>query len=278
MLMDAVERASSFFQDNGRTIDQARFHYHFGELSQEDLLDVLRGYQNPDGGFANGLEVDIAAPDSNPFATDLALQVCLLAGAPGEHDLLQRAVAYLERAQDGEGNWRFSEAIYAHALAPWFQGWQWPNLNPSCSIAGHLRELGLGSETLHARVESLFGRLANPLDLVGDDFYAVMPYAFYFLPEWEHPQREFYLAGLLWWLIRQHRNDSLPDHGHFFEYVRSPDSYPARNLPAEILATRLDGLAAEQQEDGGWPSPYDPRWRGWATVQNLLVLQAFGRI
>jgi hypothetical protein len=37
-------------------------------------------------------------------------------------------------------------------------------------------------------------------------------------------------------------------------------------------------LAAEQQEDGGWPTPYNPNWRGWVTVQNLLVLRAFGKI
>jgi hypothetical protein len=276
--MNPIAKAGSFFEQNGREIDQARFQYHFGDLSLEGLLDVLGRYQNPDGGFAHGLEVDIAAPESNPFATDLALQICILASAPAEHELLQRTVAYLEGTQDEEGNWRFAESIYVHALAPWFQGWQWPNLNPSCSIAGHLRALGLGSERLHARVESLFGRLANPLDLASDDFYAALPYAFYFLPEWEHPQREFYLSGLLWWLIRQHRTNSLADNGHFFEYIQRPDSYPGRNLPADILAARLDGLADEQQEDGGWPSPYDPRWRGWATVQNFLVLKAFGRI
>ena len=68
------------------------------------------------------------------------------------------------------------------------------------------------------------------------------------------------------------------DGSHFFQYVRTPHTYTARHLPERLLAERLDMLAAEQDDDGGWPTPYDPQWRGWFTVQNLLVLQAFGRV
>jgi hypothetical protein len=49
-------------------------------------------------------------------------------------------------------------------------------------------------------------------------------------------------------------------------------------LPAHILKRRLDMLEAEQQADGGWPTPYNEGWRGWFTDQNLLILRAFGRI
>lgn len=276
--MDVIARAQQFFQDNGRDIDRARFAYHFGDGSQDDLLKALGRYQNLDGGFGHGLEPDIQAPDSNPFATQLALQVCLQADVPREHPLLQSAVAYLERTQDEEGCWRFSEGIYTHELAPWFQGWEWPNLNPSCPLVGLLRELGLGSETLHARVERLFERLARVEDLAGDDFYAVLPYAGYLMPEWTHPRRELYLSGVLWWLIRQHLADKLADSDHFFTYVRGPSSYVGRHLPENMLAERLDRLEAEQAEDGGWPSPYNAQWRGWTTVQNLLALRAFGRV
>ena len=276
--MDAIAQARSFFQSNGRDIDRARFEHHFGDLSLEELLSILGRYQNSDGGFGNGLEPDISAPDSNPFAIDLALQVCIQARVPGEHELLRRTVDYLESTQTEEGEWRLTEGVYAQDLAPWFQGWEWPNLNPACPIAGHLQELGLGSERLHGRVARLFERLADPLDLVSDEFYKIGQYATYFFPQEEHPQRDFYLSGVLWWLIRQHSTGKLADNGHFFEYVRSPHTYIGKQLPASILAGRLDSLAAEQEEDGGWPTPYDPHWRGWVTVQNLLILRAFDRI
>lgn len=274
--LERVQKAGEFLKAAGRDIDQAQYAYHVDGAPLDELMGVLARYQNADGGF-RGLEVDIAAPESNPFATELALHICTWADVPREHPLLRAAVDHLERTQDGEGNWRFAPAIYEHPLAPWFQGWEWPNLNPSCTIAGLLRQLGLGSTELHARVERLFERLARVEDLTGEEYYGARPYAYYFLPEWEHRQRELYLSGVLWWLIRQAQNPEL-DGNHFFSYAPRPDVYTARMLPERILAPRLDMLEAEQQADGGWPTPYDPRWRGPVTVANLLVLRAFGRL
>lgn len=275
--MNSVARARDFLASQGRDIDRVRFDYHFGKASQEELLAVLGRYQNPDGGFF-GLEVDIKAPASNPFATELALLICLQANIAREHALLQRAVQYLETTQEEDGGWRFSPAIYEHELAPWFQDWQWPNLNPACTLAGLLKELGLGSSRLHDRVERLFETRAHVKDVATGEFYDVRSYAYYFLPDWQHPQREFYLSGLLWWLIRQQVEGKLADALHFFEYARRPQSYLGQHLPVSMLAAELEQLVAEQQEDGGWPSPYDAGWRGWFTVQSLLVLQQFGKL
>jgi hypothetical protein len=276
--MQAVTRAGEFFARHGREIDRARFRFHFAGGTQEEVLDALGRYQNEDGGFGHALEPDITAPASNPFATEWALLVCLQAGVPREHPLLARTVGYLEASQYEDGSWRFSPEVYAHEMAPWFQGWEWPNLNPAGSLAGLLRELGLGSPRLHGRVADLFAQLARPTDLLGDEFYGVRPYALYALPDGEHPHQELYRAGMLWWLIRQHIENKLPDAPHFFEYARTPQTYTARNLPGDILAAELERLEAEQAEDGGWPSPYAEHWRGAFTVQGLLVLRAFGRI
>lgn len=276
--MDTIDRARSFFAAHGREVDRARFEHHFGELPLEEMLAALGRYQNPDGGFGNGLEPDITAPDSNPFATELALECCLLANVPREHPLLQRTVAYLEASQPEDGCWRFSKGVYQHPLAPWFQGWQFPNLNPACTIAGLLRELGLGSARLHERVAQLFAAHQNVADLAGDNFYAARPYAYYLLPESDNPRRELFLSGLLWWLIRGHLAGSIASPGHFFAYVPSPRSYTGRLLPAPIIAEQLERLEQEQQEDGGWPSPYAEHWRGPTTVGNLLTLRAFGRV
>ncbi len=60
--MNRVAEAKRFFESHGRDIDRARFAYHFGEMPQAEMLEVLARYQNPDGGFGHGLEVDIKAP------------------------------------------------------------------------------------------------------------------------------------------------------------------------------------------------------------------------
>ena len=144
-----------------------------------------------------------------------------------------------------------------------------------------LRELGLGSERLHAQVARLFERLAQPEDLLGESFYGVRAYAYYFLPEPDgraSPERELYISGLLWWLIRQHVEGKIEDATHFFEFVRMPHTYTGRLLPQAILEKELDLLAEGQLEDGGWPTPYAEHWRGPVTVQNLITLKQFGRV
>lgn len=275
--MEQIAKAREFLDAHGREVDRARFDYHFEGGERAGLLAALGRYQNADGGFGHALEVDIAAPDSNPFATELALLACLWAGTPADEPLLARAAAYLERARTPDGDWRFSDAVLAHDIAPWFAHWEWPNLNPACTLAALLRQLGLGSPQLHGRVAALFERLAKPDAIPDGDFYAVRPYAYYFLADTPHPERERYLDAIAGWLLRQLRDDAL-DGAHFFEYVRAPDSPIARRLPPEALAERLDRLAAEQAVDGGWPSPYNAAWRPWVTTQNLLALHAFGRV
>jgi hypothetical protein len=276
--VDTIEKAGTFLGERGRAIEQKRFAFHFADGSRDALVEALQRYQNDDGGFGHGLEPDITAPDSNPFTTEMALRICLAAGISGDDPLVQRIADYFEQTQDPDGDWHFAPGVYEHDLAAWFAAWTFPSLNPSCVIAGLLRVFGLGSEQLLARVDDLFQRQSNPTDLLGDQYYAVRPYALYFTAQPNHPQRELYLSGVLWWLLRQDAQSNLPDAGHFFEYVGEPDSFVGKNLPSRIIDEQLDRLQAEQQDDGGWPSPYSPEWRGPSTVDALLTLRAYGRI
>ncbi len=277
-MSEILANAQKFTALHGRKIDQARFALHFSGGSEQAFLDALAEYQNTDGGFGHALEIDIEAPGSQPFATELALDYCLKADIPADHPLIQKAVSYLEKSQDEDGCWRFTKDIYAQPMAPWFQGWTWPNLSPSCTIAGILREYGIGSPQLHLRVAKLFTQWANLGEFIEGEFYAVRAYANYFLPEGDFPQREFYLTGLLWWLIRRHISNEIEDNGHWFEFIRSPYSYVGSRLPEDILNDRLDRLVGEQRADGGWPTPYNSEWRSPVTINNLLVLKAFGRL
>jgi hypothetical protein len=272
---DIVRRAGEFLRREGRDIEQAMYEHHFGGMPLSQLADVLAHYQNDDGGF-HGLEVDIKAPQSNPFADELALKIMWWADFPRDHPILQRTVAHLEQAQGEDGSWRFAAEIYQHDLAPWFKGWQWPNLNPACTLAGLLKQLGMGSDTLHTRVQDLFNRMANPKDLIGDQFYDARPYAYYFQTEWDFLKAEYYRWGVAWWLTRQHFNNPGLDATHFVDYIPSPSSAIARRLPTSIVHGQLERLLREQSADGGWPTPYDASWRGWNTIVNLLILRAHG--
>jgi hypothetical protein len=87
---EIITKAKRFFENNSRPVDRARFALHFDGGSQEALLAALTAYQNLDGGFGHALEVDIAASESQPFATELALKYCWDADIPSGHPLLQK--------------------------------------------------------------------------------------------------------------------------------------------------------------------------------------------
>lgn len=272
-----VRRGRDFLEREGRDIERAVFDCVFGAQPVDRALEVLAGYQNPDGGFTR-LEVDIQSPVSNPFATELALNLLVALDPPRDHPLVRAVVAYLEDTQDEEGSWRFTPEVYQQSLAPWFQGWQWPNLNPSATTAGFLKQLGLGSDRLHARVQALFKRLATPADLLVNDFYAARPYALYLQTEWDFPQADFYRWGIVWWLVRQALTNAEIDAMHWMEYASRPESAVARRLPPQMLQGQLDRLKKSVSDDGGWPTPYNAAWRPWVTLQALLTLRAYGAV
>ena len=67
------------------------------------VVDALRGYANPDGGFGHGLEPDSRCPESLPIDVEVALQTLVAAKATDTH-LLMAACGYLERVAEEAGS------------------------------------------------------------------------------------------------------------------------------------------------------------------------------
>lgn len=274
--MTTIDRALAFLDTHGRPVEAAWARHVCADGPRGTLLDALATYQNADGGFGNGLEPDIAAPDSQAFAARLAMQMLISIGASPEEPIVQRLGAWLKSAQAEEGDWPFAPGVREHALAPWFAGWVFPSLNPALCLAGAATRLGVGADRLHGRVRTLADRLASPEALSGGGFYDVLPYAEYF-PWVAHPERERFLTALTSKIEDDARDGAYADAGHFFEHVGSPDGALSRRLPSDVVTAQLDRLLAEQDADGGWPSPYNPVWRSAATAAAAITLERYGR-
>ena len=94
----------------------------------------------------------------------------------------------------------------------------------------------------------------------------------------EHPEREAYLDALASNIVTtEAKDDGYPDAEHVFAQIDGAGPDMLRRLPPDLVARQLDRLVAEQQEDGGWASPYD---RGVAAVEhggNAVTLLRHGR-
>lgn len=266
----SVERGLAFLTAQGYPLGTAwvAHRWHDGPVSA--VIDALGAFQNEDGGFA-GLEVDIKAPDSNPFAARLAMHVLATLDGPIDGPLRRNLERWLIEHQDEDGDWHFAPAIYEHELAPWFAGWTFPSLNPACCLAGLAARLGIGNATMQARVRALFDARASLDEARTGEFYNILPYVEY-LGGVDHPERDAYLDALAANIAATAENGGYADAGHFFEHALGGGSDLLRRLPADLINLQRTRLVAEQAEDGGWPTPYDPAWRPWATASSLVML------
>lgn len=265
----AASRGRDFLVGEGAALEAAVVDRIWFDGDPQAIVDGLSRYQNEDGGFGRGLEVDIGAPQSNPFAACLALDY--LRGVPSDVGASMRdgLGAWLLENQAEDGDWHFSAETKAGKLAPWFAGWSFPSLNPACCLAGLAAVNGLATYEMLARVDRLFRDKAS-LDVVRNgEFYDLTPYTEYSLTGALPPE---YLEELAATIVRWAREDRFEDADHFFHLALRNAPELAARIPRDIVDSYVARGLTEQLADGGWPTPYDPAWRPAATAGVLRGL------
>ncbi|NIW46718.1 MAG: hypothetical protein GWN30_18770, partial [Gammaproteobacteria bacterium] len=67
---------------HGRLLERKIFSHVFEGAPIDGVISALAAYQNPDGGFGNGLEPDLMCPSSSAIGAESALTVLDLIGHP----------------------------------------------------------------------------------------------------------------------------------------------------------------------------------------------------
>jgi hypothetical protein len=98
------DQARAFVKTNARAVDRCLYEFYFEHGPAGGVLDALTAYQNPDGGFGQGIEPDFRLPASSPMATSVGLQYCTAVGAPPNHPIVQAAVKYLVNTYQIDGD------------------------------------------------------------------------------------------------------------------------------------------------------------------------------
>ena len=94
---DAFSRAEEFINSNARQLDIRLYEYYFKDGSKDDVLQTLKNYQNPDGGFGHGIEPDFRLTGSSAMATSVGLQYCIEVDVNSNDEIIQSAMDYLEK-------------------------------------------------------------------------------------------------------------------------------------------------------------------------------------
>lgn len=280
--LDSAER---FMFANARLLDRHRLAALLHGASAAPVLDALRAYRNPDGGFGHALEPDVRAPESEPAATLHALEV--LAGIGALDDpMVADAAAWVASIADPDGGVPFvlpTAAAYPHA--PWMV----PSDGGSqltFAIAGLLWEADSSEPWLNRGTDWCWVKLERPDELSAYlvkfslDFADSVP---------DQTRASAAIEGLR---SRIGADGSMPVSGGTESERLTPLTLSPRPLGRsrvlftdEQIDADLDLLERGQQDDGGWTFDWlgwspgqSVEWRGVVTLRALATLAAHRRL
>ncbi|RST11892.1 hypothetical protein E2C00_25415 [Streptomyces sp. WAC05374] len=293
-----LSRAEHFIWLTARVLEQRRFAYHFLGGGADPVETALSAYLNEDGGYGHALEPDLRGPVSQPLHTAMALRVLDSIGRCGGLRV-ERVCRYLTGVSTHDGALpALHPSIRGYPVAPFMPVVDDPpsELLATGPVVGVLHRnqvwhawLFRATDFCWAAVEAL--EKSHPYEIQA---------AVAFLDGVPDRARAEAAADRLGRLVREQRLAVLdpervdafpvapgyaPGEHHFpHDYARVPDSLARRWFTDEEMARSLDRLAADQEEDGGWPV----RWRQWApgtalesrpvvTIEALRTLRAHGR-
>ena len=114
-----VGAAERFVFANARVLERHRLAVLLSGGEVAPVLEALRAYRNPDGGFGHALEPDVRAPESEPASTLSALEVLAEVGALDD-PMVEGAGAWIGTIADRDGGMPFVlPSAAAHPHAPW---------------------------------------------------------------------------------------------------------------------------------------------------------------
>ena len=280
-----VDRAAAetFIWKTARLLDRHRYSMLFEDGPAEPVIDALRGYQNPDGGFGHALEPDVRCPSSQPSPTLYALEILHEAGS-ADGELASNAHAWLAQIAGPDGSVPSALPDFdGHPHAPWYTAEPGSMLTFALVAACH--EGGAaGGEWLERATDWCWRSIETTKRPAG----YLLKFALAFLdavPAEDRARKAIdSLAG------RVDSSAVEPVGGTEGERLRPLDLSPgpgsrSRALVAEAqIEAHLDTVKSEQCDDGGWMfdwlawSPAQTAdWRGIVTIRALTWLRDNGR-
>jgi hypothetical protein len=275
--------AESFIWAAARLVDRHRYSMLFADGPAEPVVEALRGYRNPDGGFGHALEPDLRCPASQPAATLYALEMLNEAGA-ADGELARDARGWIAQVAETDGG--IPSVLpgfehYPHAV--WFQ--PGPGSMLTLALAATLHAGGVTDDAWLDRATDWCWRSIDTAEQPGGYW---LKFACAFLDAVPAEQRA--RAAIASLGDRVDASAVAPVGGVEGEALRPLDLSPrpgsrSRGLISEDrIDAHLDAVESEQQQDGGWMfdwrawSPAQTTaWRGIVTIRALTWLRDNGR-
>jgi hypothetical protein len=297
---EKLSRAERCIWLSARILERRRFEQLFRGGPAAPVIDALRAYQTPDGGFGHGIEPDFRGPVSQPLNTEFALRILLELPQP-DRALLHDSVRYLKSitASDG-GVPNTLPSVREFPRAPWWEPVSDTppgSLLPTAAFVGLLNGFKVDDPWLVKASEFCWQALARLLERAAAANERIdrltVAYearaAITFLDSVPDRARAEKATAELGRALKaakliQIEPDPTTEIAQPLEYAPTPDSLAARWFEQNVFEAHLDAWVNAQQDHGGWNVPWmmftpaaEPEWRGIITIERLKTLRAWGR-
>jgi hypothetical protein len=294
---DILSAGRAFLDREGRLIERRLAAVVFDGADASGVVDAVRGYLNPDGGFGHGLEPDKRCPASLPIDVESAFDILLVAGSGsgttwrrelGVDALIGDACDWLGSVAAPDGAVPLSFPVMeGYPRAEHWTEWTYtPGLNPTAGLAGRLHRMGVTHAWLDRATDWTWDRLDSGFD---EDAHALAEVLVFLahVPDRDRSAAPAVQVGD--WLAKAQwfRADPAdPEYGVTpLHLAPAPDSQWLRLFDDVTIEGHLDRLSRDQQPDGGWAITWEPpsvaatlEWRGIETLRALRTLRAYGRL
>lgn len=290
-MSDRIARARDFIYRNARLLERRRFAHLFEGAPRAGVIAALAAYQHADGGFGDALEPDKRTPHPQPQDCEIAFHILdECAGFNDAAQLVARACDWLNSVTTEEGGVPYTLAtVDAFPHTPWWGSEGRPpvaNINPTAAIVGLLDKHGVKHAWIEPAAEFCWREIEGR-EIA--EYHDVMPALEFLAHAYDRPRSERQIARIA---ERIGQPGAVEFDANAKGYVKKPlDWAPAPDAPLrklftdDVLRTHLAALAAQQQDDGGWPISWEStgpgatlEWRGMATIGALKTLRAYGAL
>jgi hypothetical protein len=298
---ERLTRAEACLWLSARVLERRRFEHLFRGASAAPVLDALRAYQTPDGGFGHAIEPDFRGPISQPLSTDFALRVLAELPEP-DPTLLSDILRYLKSITVADGGVPNTlPSVRAFPRAPWWQpASDTPpgSLLPTAGFAGLLYSFKLDDPWLAKASDFTWQALARLIErapkaqeridrlTVAYEARAVITFLDN-VPDRTRAEKATAELGrsLMAAKLIQIEPDAAAEAAQPLEFAATPASLAARWFEPKVFDAHLDAWVEAQQDHGGWNVPWmkftpavEHEWRGIITLERLKILRAWGRL
>jgi hypothetical protein len=263
---EQFEKAKQFVYRYGDLLTRKRFAYHFQQGDKQPVLDVLACYQNDDGGFGNGLELDMMCPTSSGICAETALGYLLELGV-NDGPVLERAIEWVLSNRTDNGDLPHPvEAVKAYPHGPW---WGKDDNTRIMSVAGLLGKMGRSHPDISSRAAAVFEETYIPFpEEVAIYSYPAALYLRYADGANGYSQYLERLEAAVPGMLKEYAWH----HPLFF----CSNRWDSESTPGSLWRSEAERAVATLQDDGGvFMQRYArlPWWRPVWTLDMLVILK-----